>query len=42
MDLDPLLLSRLHAGLMLLVFYSDRMGFDEPPGLVEPSNESRH
>jgi hypothetical protein len=32
----------LGAGLMMLVFYSNRMGFDEPPGVVEPSNESRH
>jgi hypothetical protein len=32
----------LGAGLMALVFYSNRMGFDEPPVIVEPGNESRH
>jgi hypothetical protein len=32
----------LGAGLMALVFYSNRMGFDEPPVVVEPGNESRH
>jgi hypothetical protein len=31
----------LGAGLMALVFYSNRMGFDEPPVVVEPGNESR-
>ena len=29
----------LGAGLMALVFYSNRMGFDEPPVIVEPGNE---
>jgi hypothetical protein len=32
----------LGAGLMALVFYSNRMGFDEPPVIVEPGNESHH
>ena len=31
----------LGAGLMALVFYSNRMGFDEPPVIVEPGNKSR-
>jgi hypothetical protein len=31
----------LGAGLMALVFYSNRMGFDEPPVIVEPGHESR-
>jgi hypothetical protein len=31
----------LGAGLMALVFYSHRMGFDEPPVVVERSNKSR-
>ena len=30
----------LGGGLMALVFYSDRMGYDEPPSLVEPSDRS--
>ena len=32
----------LGGGLMALVFYSNRMGFDEPPVIVEPANESHH
>jgi hypothetical protein len=31
----------LGAGLMALAFYSHRMGFDEPPVVVEPANKSR-
>jgi hypothetical protein len=30
----------LGGGLMALVFYSNRMGYDEPPALVEPSDRS--
>jgi hypothetical protein len=30
----------LGGGLMALVFYSNRMGYDEAPGLVEPSDRS--
>jgi hypothetical protein len=32
----------LGAGLMALVFYSNRMGFDEPPVIVERGGESHH
>ena len=32
----------LGAGLMALVFYSNRMGFDEPPVVVERGGESHH
>jgi hypothetical protein len=30
----------LGGGLMALVFYSNRMGYDEPPRLVGPSDRS--
>ena len=30
----------LGGGLMALVFYSNRMGYDEPPILVEPGERS--
>jgi hypothetical protein len=30
----------LGGGLMALVFYSNRMGYDEPPRLVQPSDRS--
>jgi hypothetical protein len=32
----------LGAGLMAFVFYSNRMGFDEPPVVVERGNKSHH
>jgi hypothetical protein len=31
----------LGIGLMGLIFYSSRMGYDEPPQVIEPSDESR-